>query len=52
MNDGDKYWVPTGAFNKKDGAKMKKHSFGADKAEWDEICGEAAQHEGFFPVYS
>ena len=49
---GDKYWVPAGAFSNLSGAKIENHIFVANKASWDEIGGEANQHEGFFPVYS
>ncbi len=49
---GEKYWVPAGAFETLGGAKIKNHIFVANKAEWDEICGDATQHEGFFPVYA
>ncbi len=48
---GDKYWVPAGAFNNLVDAKIENHIFVANKADWDEICGEATQHEGFFAVY-
>ncbi len=48
----DKYWVPAGAFSNLANAKIENHIFVANKACWDEIGGEAAQHEGFFPVYS
>ena len=49
---GDKYWLPAGGFENLGGAKVENHIFVANKAEWDEICGEATQHEGFFPVYA
>ena len=48
---GDKYWVPAGAFDNLDGAKIQHHIFVANKAEWDEIGGSSTQHEGFYPVY-
>ena len=52
FSTGDKYWVPAGAFESLGNAKVENHIFVANKAEWDEICGEATQHEGFFPVYT
>mgnify|MGYP000297749009 CR=1 FL=1 len=48
---GEKYWVPAGAFDNLGGAEIQHHIFVANKAEWDEIGGEANQHEEFFPVY-
>jgi len=51
FSNGDKYWVPAGAFKTLGGAKIENHIFVANKAEWDEICGNATQHDGFFPVY-
>jgi len=52
FRSGDKYWVPAGAFNGLDGARIENHIYVADKADWDEIGGEGAQHEGFYPVYA
>ena len=52
FSTGDKYWAPAGAFESLGNVKVENHIFVANKAEWDEICGDAAQHDGFFPVYA
>lgn len=51
FRSGDRYWLPAGAFLGLQQAKVENHIFVADKAEWDEIGGDAAQHDGFYPVY-
>lgn len=50
FRSGDKYWVPAGALLGLEGAQIKNHIFVADKAEWDHIGGNGAQHSGFYAV--
>lgn len=52
FRSGDRYWVPAGAFSDLGNAKITNHIFVADKAKWDIIGGDAAQHESFYPVYA
>jgi hypothetical protein len=52
FRSGDKYWVPAGALLGLEGAKIKNHIFVADKAAWDHIGGNGAQHSGFYAVYA
>jgi len=51
FRSGDKYWVPAGALLGLSNAKIENHIFVADKAAWDDIGGDGALHDGFYPVY-
>ena len=47
--NGKVYWVPAGLLDDDPGVGVEMHLFVGSKASWDEIGGDAVQHEGDYP---